>query len=669
MISELFGLLASADVKSPIKNRFDINLNKRRIRSISAFSSNSTFYFPVIVSDQCTLEEVTMISRALEKQYAAFVVACISLIPFHRIRADDRGAIEDYLQQFHQNIGISPDADRIVGKTMGFLDSMSESTVCDEDASNFFYSVWKESKEKNTDYVKYMTENYISLNDMFNEAAVDSKTKALKDRFDAVNDELDTWGFIGDADEELFDDDDDEDLEDDIDDSILTEGIGNAVDSVKHTLESVSYNKIMSCSSLTKLRTLEAKLKLLKTKYTKYLNRYKKKYKENQKTGNHSKLRIRFNNMVIGDPKAFMQQYGSYIKVINKRLAACEKRRKELYKRRGEDDKIKAMGENTLTDLTSMDIKAIDFIDESISKLLLAKDSEIFTIDEDADDALKSIDIHYDHNFKSIRNPDKNDPDYEAMKGRLRGPKGDLNPSAATTAHDGKGSTNITYKTFDREVFTNMDMKKSNDMIPTFTKASIGFIVDDTEDVVTRDVMIGVKTYVHKVPTSEMVNELYNAIINKRKFLKFVKFITGEERSLSDLLFGIRELRLDATDSKKAGSQWRIAFKRRKRWAKMALPYITKEYTPNGTVVMTMNEVDYIKDTHGIDLMQNNHCKMIMENDYLLGFVIIDQTNELVHVMYDGHNYQFQQYTYSMLEREQQTTDRMMRELYRSFSR
>ena len=181
--------------------------------------------------------------------------------------------------------------------------------------------------------------------------------------------------------------------------------------------------------------------------------------------------------------------------------------------------------------------------------------------------------------------------------------------------------------------------------------------------------MVGIKANIHRAPSAELVNDLYNCIINKRKFLRFVKFITGEERSLADLLFGIRELKSDALDGKSGAGEWRSAFKRRRRWAKMSIPYLMKEYTPNGTVVMTMNEVQYIRDQYGIDVMRPEHVRMIMDADFLLSFIIIDQAEEMVYITYDGHGYGFQTYTYAMLEREQQNTDRMMRELYRSFSR
>lgn len=94
-----------------------------------------------------------------------------------------------------------------------------------------------------------------------------------------------------------------------------------------------------------------------------------------------------------------------------------------------------------------------------------------------------------------------------------------------------------------------------------------------------------------------------------------------------------------------------------------------KGFTPNGTVVLTMNEVQFIRDEYGVDIMMPDHIKMLMDASFLLGFVVLDQANEMCYITYDGHGGEFQQYTYAMLEREQQSSDRMLRELYRSISR
>lgn len=938
MFSEIFGLLSSVDVsKSKGGRKFTLNLNRNRIRSISAYSSNSIFYFPTIVSDQAMPEEVAMVSRMCEKSYASFVVACISLMPFHRIKADDKASIEEYLQQFHQNMGINPGSGPIMNKLMGFVDSLEESSMAMSEVDavkelqESILTAWHKSLATNTNFVKVMSES-ISLNEMFQEDPIDPKIRVLQEQYLKTREELDDWGFIGEATDDMFDDldddwddfeDDDDDFDED-DDSFLDDYLGeaamksatrnklsddqfglpedrkyplndakhvrlavkmfghceegkrkklagnilkaaekhgvsikvgknnpmaeyvpetmveaaapnkklktkiekslksagldhaakvfvdasgkvsvktysgdvsdadikriekicnsfgdvernddddkvyfdfnestvkSAIDNIKFSLESVSANKILSCSSLTKLASLESKLKKLKNKYVKYLNRYKKKYKENQKSGSKSKLQIRFNNIQISDPKAFMKQYGSYIKIINKRLKLVEKRREQLRTRKDQvasskkstaeaqakraEQKVPSttakLEENAITDLTEMDFHAIDFCESVIDHDLNAPDSEIFTLIEavnpkdpddpyikqgekilasarkgyrdmkkERDEANRKAELQGRRAYKAEqREKEANRQRFEASKQLERerdrnqklqsqldaqkyGMK-DNDPDAVTVDADGNeidvvydrgrsrnninaaraarnGQTN--FKTFDREVFTNMDMTKANEAVPLFTKATIGFIVDETEEVVSRDVLIGIKAYIHRAPSLELVNDIYNSIINKRKFLRFVKFITGEERSLSDLVFGIKELRNDALDARGGAGEWRSAFKRRRRWSKMSIPYLMKDYTPNGTIVMTMNEVEYIRSQYGIDIMKPDHVKMIMDSDFLLGFVILDQAEEMVYVTYDGHGYGFQTYTYAMLERENvNSTTRELRELYRAISR
>ena len=228
------------------------------------------------------------------------------------------------------------------------------------------------------------------------------------------------------------------------------------------------------------------------------------------------------------------------------------------------------------------------------------------------------------------------------------------------------GQTN--FQTFDNKIFTDMDMKKANDAIPTFAKATIGFVIDETEQVVNRDVLVGIKVNVDRIPALTMINDIYNCIINKRQFLKFVKWISGEEKSLADLLFGFKELRSDALGSRGAG-RWSAAFRRRKRWKDMSVPYLMKSFTPNGTIVLTMNEVQYIRDEYGVDVMRPDHVKMLMDSSFLLGFVVLDQANEIVYVSYDGEEGNCQQYTYAMLERSDRDNERYLREIYRAFSR
>ena len=714
MFSELAGLLASLDVskgpggnsmKSKARNIL-MKANKQKIGSISAYSSNSIFYFPTIISDQMMPSEQAMIIRMIEKNYASFVVACVSLLPVHRISADDSAAITNYLQIFHQNMGMNSVDPNVMSKVIGIASKTIQENagVSDEEFKafqDFLYECWQKSKATNEDYVKIVSET-VSINDMFKKDPIDSKTKILQEQFNRQNEELEEWGFLGEATANMFDDDmeltdddyddlDEEDPDDEDEDaelskmidsmldenSVMNEGnVHQAINSIKFALESVSENKILSCQSLTKLNALENKLNKLKGKYAKYLNRYKAKVKENKENGTHKSLAIRFNNAVISNPKAFMQQYGEYITIINKRLKMIEKRRAELRERKGLSESAET---NPFNDLTQMDFDSVDFCIRSIDEYITAKDEDIFILTEaknddddytrikisekqayiksqqdlkDAQDLISTYQDDIAEKDKMIADKDQTITKYNSDKAKSKNifPEKNISPF-------GKSGP-----------FTDMDLKKANDAIPLFAKATISFVIDDTGEVMNRDILIGIKAYLHLAPASELVTDIYNCIINKRKFLRFVKFITGEERSLSDLLFGINELKTDALSNKSESGRWRSAFRSRRRWAKISVPKLMKEYTPNGTLVITMNEVNYLKDQYGIDIMRPDHVKMLMDADFLLGFVIVDQSNEMVYVTYDGHGYGFQQYTYAMLEREAQTSDRLMRELYRSFS-
>ena len=756
MFSELAGLLASLDIskgsagnsaKSKARNIL-MRANKQKIGSISAYSSNSIFYFPTIVSDQMMPSEQAMIIRMIEKNYASFVVACVSLLPVHHISADDSAAITNYLQIFHQNMGMKSVDPNVMAKVFGYASkTLQESTGVSEDDfkafQDFLYECWQKSKETNQDYIKIVSET-VSINDMFTKDPIDPRTKLLQEQFNRQNAELEEWGFLGEATADMFDDDmeltdddyddlDEEDPDDEDEDPELNNMIdrmlgenasmneGNvhqSINSIKFSIESVSENKILSCQSLTKLNAMEGKLNKLKGKYAKYLNRYKAKVKENAEEGTKKSLTIRFNNAVISNPKAFMQQYGEYIKIINKRLKMIEKRRKILRDRKGLSESAEV---NPLTDLTQMDFDAIDYCIRSIDECITAKDEDIFILTEakdddnytrikvseknkllkaqqdliDAQEKMKSYeeDINsmnktinsqktkinsYNNNDTILKKTQKDlkdardligtyQDDADEYKRTIDKKDTELNKIRDAKAKSARIMPKESIRPFERSVFTDMDVKKANDALPMFAKATISFVVDDTGEVLNRDLLIGIKAYMHLAPAAELVTDIYNCIINKRKFLRFVKFITGEERSLSDLLFGINELKTDALSNKSESGRWRSAFRSRKRWSKISIPKLMKEYTPNGTLVITMNEVNYLKDQYGIDIMRSDHVKMLMDADFLLGFVIIDQANEMVYVTYDGHGYGFQQYTYNMLERAAEISQREMMQLYRAF--
>ena len=682
--------------------------------------------------------------------------------------------------------------------------------------------------------------------------------------------------------------------------------MGQAVESIKYSLQSVSADKINGCKSISQLNKLDAKLKTLRSRYNSYLNRYKRKAQAEEKKGN--KVAVKLHNATIGDPKAFMLQYGDYIREINARIEMIRRRKKALA-----PDIGKPVTEAVFATVTDIDLQAIDYCISEATKLVESPDDEVFDVYvdesfnsvfagkklqtptkkpevaktktvsqpsysslapdlahravartyeklyeasfaakheikqsdeyqrlmelkktykktkdpkervamlEEAVDLAQKIKVYAHQNIprdnpaewiahtfvEQFRHPllilinlanamsdsgnhytliqftkyatrdsfvrrldelesdlrtalrkakkqagmakgghslfsesvdeailddevlfeaadqfflnEAKDPDNdklkwvsefkkgtgavkdlydmvqdhrdrEAEKDRMKfgkdpkksdpqdGPvyyqnnrqRGGINVAAAANAREIKGYSG--HKTFDREVFTNMEMKKANEAIPTFAKATIGFIVDETEQVVNRDILVGCKVHVSKVKASDLISEVYNTIINKRKFLKFVKWITGDGVTLSDLMFATQEMKIDANASRNpTAARWLPAFRRRKRLNKIAIPYLQQNYLPNATVVMTQAEVNHIFEEYGLDITKSGHITAIMEENMLLGFAILDQSNETVKVWYDGMGAEPQQYTYAALERSDgQQTDRMLRELYRTVTR
>lgn len=512
----------------------------------------------------------------------------------------------------------------------------------------------------------------------------------------------------------------------------IDEAASSAIRRLKNSLNTVTVDQIKQCTKPSQLDSYEKKLNRLKAKYTKYVENYKEKYTEKRRNWQKTP-KARFNNMIFDEPKTLMRVYHSMISDINKKLAAIKRQRKVINKKILKESASAVYANNVPFDESSIDflLEAITadlnrpldetfILDEADTKWddkLDSPKSDPYNKSKEPQDK-----IWRDQNLNPGKMTDKPNMDYDPDYGRRRpinrnnlandrarsdrdaarlrvaraetdatnlraeqiernnqNQRNRLNQTRAEQERNANrmtsklvtnsGNARQTRSTFGNQIFTDMQMKKANEMLPTFTKVSIGFIVDETNEVVNRDILLGVKTYIHRVPTKTMVDDLYSSIINKRKFLKFIKYVTGEERSLADLLFGIRELKSDATSGTRSGNSWRAAFHRRRRWSKMSIPYLMSEYTPNGTVVITMNEVEYIKENYGVDIMQSDHIQMLMDDNFLLAFVILDQSNEIAYIRYDGHNYGVQEYSYNQLERERSMDDRMMRELYRSFSR
>ncbi len=256
----------------------------------------------------------------------------------------------------------------------------------------------------------------------------------------------------------------------------------------------------------------------------------------------------------------------------------------------------------------------------------------------------------------------------EATKVELKSPYGKVygdDVSIGNTLSFGSvGSTvanasNDTLK-YGKGEFNNLDWKKANDLLPSSVTVPARFISKDTNQAHTVEIMVNVKAEMHKTPAEVLANGVASTMAEKKTLLNFVKLVSGEEASISDFLFGISQMKSDLITK---GNPWLESFKRRKRLADLSFGMLKNNFIPTGTIALTMNTVNVLKQKYDIDVFKS--ADKIMKEYFLLGLLIADQTNEVLYTRFDSHS-DFQEYPYKTLERESASQDKVIQNMIKA---
>ena len=197
------------------------------------------------------------------------------------------------------------------------------------------------------------------------------------------------------------------------------------------------------------------------------------------------------------------------------------------------------------------------------------------------------------------------------------------------------------------------DVKKSNELVPTTLSLTMQ-IKDGKSFGGVSNFVIGVKGLLHPVNSNDMISNLLDGYKSGNKFFNFIRWTTGEISFLKDLIFNIDEIKDDVVNKySKEKSHWWTTLKRRKTLAKTKAAFSggRKNILPNASIVCSMEEVMEIKDVYGVDLMDVKHVKKLMDRYFLLGFAIVDDSQELCYFIFDGEN-NYQAISYKGLEKE-----------------
>jgi hypothetical protein len=170
-------------------------------------------------------------------------------------------------------------------------------------------------------------------------------------------------------------------------------------------------------------------------------------------------------------------------------------------------------------------------------------------------------------------------------------------------------------------LFVDSDVKKANDLAPTLMTVRI--LKEMGEDSKYVSFVCGVKAVIHPVNSDDMIDHITSALRERGKLFRFLQWTTGEISFFKDLVFNIDQAKKDIKEirSGKASTWWRAlknikASRRFHKWTR------TGPVLPNATIVISMDEVEYIKSNHGFDLMEEELGEKILKAYNLIQFIM-----------------------------------------------
>lgn len=229
--------------------------------------------------------------------------------------------------------------------------------------------------------------------------------------------------------------------------------------------------------------------------------------------------------------------------------------------------------------------------------------------------------------------------------------KGFLNNANNKSKMDEQKSMQQITKDMSTPRLVDRDAKRVNELQPYGLSVRLMAVNDKKEFVQYMDFIIGIKTILHVCKSKELVEATGNILKNRNPVFNFIKWTTGEISFVKDFLLHIDEMKIDTTYRSRGANPWIPTLKRLKeKKVKFSLSGVTK-LVPNATMVLSSFEVEDIRREYGVDVRDTYFAKKLMQELFLLSFIIVDEGSETIDILYEGAD-SFETYTLETLQKE-----------------
>ena len=225
---------------------------------------------------------------------------------------------------------------------------------------------------------------------------------------------------------------------------------------------------------------------------------------------------------------------------------------------------------------------------------------------------------------------------------------------ADKTIESGAKTIESIYKVHNTTVL-DTEYKKANELMPTTMVVNFIQKGEGGSPSMTQTAVIGVKAKVYPVSSMDICNRITSKLEDKNVLNSFIRATTNEIGFFRDFLFAIDKAKIDAKSYGKSASSnklWKVLERRSTKSKFRRTLKMSNDATAITTLVLTENDVDYIKTNKGIDLYNVSFARKLLDAYNFMGICIMNEATEVVSILYDTGDDNYERLTFSNLERE-----------------
>ena len=199
------------------------------------------------------------------------------------------------------------------------------------------------------------------------------------------------------------------------------------------------------------------------------------------------------------------------------------------------------------------------------------------------------------------------------------------------------------------------EYKKANELQPTLMVVNFIQKGENGAPSMTTTAVIGVKAKVYPVSSIDICNRITSKLEDKNVLNSFIRATTNEIGFFRDFLFAIDKAKIDAMSYGRSASSnklWKV-LERRSTKSKFRRAFkMSNDATAITTLVLTENDVEYMKKNKGIDVMNVSFARKLLDAYNFMCICVINEATEVASFLYDTGDDNYERLTFTNLERE-----------------